>query len=173
MVEIDEASLARLRTDWVDVLLVHWPDAGTPFDETMRGLEEVVTSGCVRFVGVSNFTAEHLDRIMDTSGVVPAVNQIEINPFHQQGDAQQIMEEYHIQPEAWGPFAEGKNGMFSNEVLKAIGGKHSKSIAQIALRWLIQRGVVFAKALADGIRGGDLGGSDGTVAIGDAVLARL
>ena len=77
-----------------------------------------------------------------TTRSVPAVNQIEIHPFHQQTEAQALLEEYRIQPEAWGPFAEGKNGLFENEVLQSIGRKHGKSIAQVVLRWLIQRGIV-------------------------------
>jgi 2,5-diketo-D-gluconate reductase A len=135
-----ERSINKLQLDYLDLWLIHQP-FGDVYG-AWRAMEELHRAGKIRAIGISNF---YPDRVVDFAlhtEITPAVNQIEINPFHQQGDAQQIMEEYHIQPEAWGPFAEGKNGLFSNEVLKAIGGKHGKSIAQVALRWLIQRGIV-------------------------------
>jgi len=105
-------------------------------------MEEMHAEGKLKAIGVSNF---YPDRIVDFAlhqKVLPAVNQIEINPFHQQFDAQKINEDYKIQVEGWAPFAEGKNGIFQNEVLNSIAEGHGKSIAQIIVRWLIQRRIV-------------------------------
>ena len=105
-------------------------------------MEELYRDGKVKAIGVSNF---HPDRVMDIIAfheVVPAVNQIEINPFHQQNEAQLFLVENSVQPESWGPFAEGKNGIFQNPLLVSLAGKYKKSVAVIILRWLIQRGVV-------------------------------
>src|SRR5690606_39971599 len=105
-------------------------------------MQELYQEGKVRAIGVSNF---HPDRMMDlivNSGFVPAVNQIETHPFHQQIENQSFLQENHVQIESWGPFAEGKNNIFHNEVLSDIGEKYGKSIAQVILRWLTQRGVI-------------------------------
>jgi diketogulonate reductase-like aldo/keto reductase len=107
-----------------------------------RAMEELHRAGRIRAIGVSNFYPDRLVDFVLHNEISPAVNQIEIHPFHQQGDAQKILEEYNVQPEAWGPFAEGKNGLFSNDVLQSIADKHGKSIAQVVLRWLNQRGIV-------------------------------
>ena len=99
-------------------------------------------AGKNRAIGISNF---YPDRVVDFvlhNEIVPAVNQIEIHPFHQQAEAEALLREHGIQTEAWGPFAEGKNGLFENDLLRSIGERHGKSIAQVVLRWLIQRGVV-------------------------------
>ena len=105
-------------------------------------MEELHKAGRIRAIGVSNFYPDRLVDFVLHNEVSPAVNQIETHPFHQQHEAEAILAEYKVQQEAWGPFAEGKNGLFSNNVLQSIGQKHGKSIAQVVLRWLIQRGIV-------------------------------
>ena len=107
-----------------------------------RAMEELYQEGRTRAIGVSNFQP---DRVMDLilhNEVVPAVNQIETHPFHQQVDVQKFLQEQGVQIESWGPFAEGRNNLFRNELLLSVGGKYKKSVAQVVLRWLIQRGVV-------------------------------
>jgi diketogulonate reductase-like aldo/keto reductase len=135
-----ERSINKLQLDYLDLWLIHQP-YGDVYG-AWRAMEELHQAGRIRAIGISNF---YPDRVVDFvlhNTVTPAVNQIEIHPFHQQADAQTILEDYKIQPEAWGPFAEGKNGLFSNEVLQAVAKKHGKTIAQVVLRWLNQRGVV-------------------------------
>lgn len=105
-------------------------------------MEELHRAGRIRAIGISNFYPDRFQDFVLHNEITPAVNQIEVHPFHQQHDAQKLMQEYKVQAEAWGPFAEGKNGLFSNEVLHSIGRKHGKSIAQVVLRWLNQRGIV-------------------------------
>ena len=105
-------------------------------------MEELYREGRVKAIGVSNF---HPDRVMDLilhNEVTPAVNQIETHPFHQQVETQKFLRENNVQIESWGPFAEGRNNIFHNDVLRSIGGKYGKSVAQVILRWLTQRGVV-------------------------------
>lgn len=135
-----ERSLNKLQLDYLDLWLIHQP-YGDVYG-AWRAMEELHRAGRIRAIGVSNFYPDRLVDFVLHNEVTPAVNQIEIHPFHQQADAQRILDEYKVQPEAWGPFAEGKNGLFSNDVLKSIGRKHGKSIAQVALRWLNQRGIV-------------------------------
>jgi diketogulonate reductase-like aldo/keto reductase len=135
-----ERSLSKLRLDYLDLYLIHQP-YGDVYG-AWRAMEELHRAGRIRAIGISNF---YPDRVVDFAlhnEIVPAVNQIEIHPFHQQAEAQAILREYDIQAEAWGPFAEGKNGLFENALLQSIGSKHGKSIAQIVLRWLVQRGIV-------------------------------
>ncbi|RZJ32511.1 MAG: aldo/keto reductase [Brevundimonas sp.] len=135
-----ERSINKLQLDYLDLYLIHQP-YGDVYG-AWRAMEELHSAGRIRAIGISNF---YPDRVVDFvlhNAIVPAVNQIEIHPFHQQMDAQTLLREHNIQTEAWGPFAEGKNGLFQNEVLDAIGRKHGRSIAQIVLRWLVQRGVV-------------------------------
>ena len=135
-----ERSINRLQLDYLDLWLIHQP-YGDVYG-AWRAMEELHREGRIRAIGVSNFYPDRLVDFVLHNEVTPAVNQLEIHPFHQQGDAQEILEEYKVQPEAWGPFAEGKNGLFTNEVLQSIGEKHGKSIAQVVLRWLNQRGIV-------------------------------
>ena len=133
-------SLAKLQLDYLDLYLIHQP-YGDVYG-SWRAMEELYREGRVRAIGVSNF---HPDRIMDLmvhNEVTPAVNQIETHPFCQQVETQRFLQENGVQIESWGPFAEGKNNLFSSELLAAIGSKYGKSIAQVVLRWLIQRGVV-------------------------------
>jgi diketogulonate reductase-like aldo/keto reductase len=133
-------SLKRLGLDYLDLYLIHQP-YGDVYG-AWRALEELQTEGMLKAIGVSNF---YPDRVLDFvlhNKVVPAVNQIEINPFHQNGTAQALHSKYGIQTEGWAPFAEGKNGIFENVTLRAIAAKHGKSIAQVILRWHIQRNIV-------------------------------
>ena len=135
-----ERSLKKLQSDYLDLYLIHQP-FGDVYGE-WRAMEELYKEGKVRAIGVSNF---HPDRLIDLiihNEIVPAVNQVETHPFHQQNDAQQFMTENKVQIESWGPFAEGKNSIFSNQLLQSIGNKYNKSAAQVILRWLAQRGVV-------------------------------
>lgn len=133
-------SLNKLQTDYVDLLLIHQPF--NDYYGTYRAMEEAYKAGKARAIGVSNF---YPDRFIDLAGfceVKPAVNQVETHVFNQQVKPQQIMQEYGTQIMSWGPFAEGRNNFFANETLVAIGNKLGKSVAQVALRFLIQRGVV-------------------------------
>lgn len=135
-----ERSLNKLQLDYLDLYLIHQP-YGDVYG-AWRAMEELHRAGRIRAIGVSNFYPDRLVDFVLHNEITPAVNQIEIHPFHQQTDAQAILQEYKVQTEAWGPFAEGKNGLFTNELLGSIGQKHGKSIAQVVLRWLVQRGVV-------------------------------
>ena len=135
-----EKSLKKLQLDCLDLYLIHQP-FGDVYGE-WRAMEELYKEGRIRAIGVSNF---HPDRLIDLiihNEIVPAVNQVETHPFHQQIEAQQFMIDYNVQIESWGPFAEGKNDIFNNGLLKGIGAKYNKSIAQVILRWLAQRGIV-------------------------------
>ena len=135
-----EESLKKLQTDYIDLLLIHQPFGD--YYGTYRAMEEAYKAGKVRAIGVSNF---YPDRFIDISHFVeikPMVNQIETHVFQQQKQAKQIMNKYNTQIMAWGPFAEGRNNFFQNEILLEIGKKYNKSAAQIALRFLIQENVV-------------------------------
>ncbi|PDT12972.1 MULTISPECIES: aldo/keto reductase [unclassified Rhizobium] len=135
-----QRSLNKLQLDYLDLWLIHQP-FGDVYG-AWRAMEELYKAGRIRTIGVSNFYPDRLLDFVLHNEIVPAVNQIEIHPFHQQEDAEKLLQEYNVQPEAWGPFAEGKNGLFTNELLRSIGNKHGKSIAQVVLRWLIQRNIV-------------------------------
>ena len=136
-----ERSLNKLQTDYLDLWLIHQP-YGDVYG-AWRAMEELYKAGRIKAIGVSNFYPDRLLDFVLHNEVVPAVNQIEIHPFHQQAGApDELLAGYKIQDEAWGPFAEGKNGLFSNELLATIARKHGKSIAQVVLRWLYQRGIV-------------------------------
>lgn len=136
---IDE-SLRRLKTDYIDLMLIHQPFGD--YYGTYRAMEEAYQAGKLRAIGVSNF---YPDRFIDLTSFVqvkPAVNQIETHVFHQQKTAHEYLVKYGAQHMAWGPFAEGKNNLFTNETLASIGQKHGKSAAQVALRYLVQSDVV-------------------------------
>ncbi|WP_175632617.1 aldo/keto reductase [Pedobacter ghigonis] len=135
-----ENSLKKLQLDYLDLYLIHQP-YGDVYGE-WRAMEELYKEGKVKAIGVSNFQSDRLIDLIIHNEVVPAVNQVETHPFHQQIDAHQFMKDNNVQIESWGPFAEGKNDMFKNEVLGGIGKKYNKSIAQVVLRWLTQRGII-------------------------------
>lgn len=132
--------LNRLQLDYVDLFLIHQP-YGDVYGE-WRAMEELYAQGKMRAIGVSNFPPDRMMDLIIHNKITPAVNQIEVNPFHQQLENQQFFEENQVKLEAWAPFAEGRNGIFKNEVLASIGAKYNKSIAQVILRWVVQRGIV-------------------------------
>jgi 2,5-diketo-D-gluconate reductase A len=133
-------SMERLQLDYLDLYLIHQPFGDV--HGSWRAMEELYREGKIKAIGVSNF---HPDRLIDLilhNEVVPAVNQVETHVFNQQKESAQFMLENNVQIESWGPFAEGKNNMFHNEILVSIAEKYNKSVAQVVLRWLIQRGVI-------------------------------
>jgi 2,5-diketo-D-gluconate reductase A len=135
-----ERSMQRLQLDYLDLYLIHQPYSDVY--GSWRAMQELYQAGRIRAIGISNF---HPDRVMDLivhNEVVPAVNQIETHPFNQQIENQKFLQDNKVQIESWGPFAEGKNDMFNNAVLRGIADKHQKTVAQVILRWLTQRGVV-------------------------------
>jgi diketogulonate reductase-like aldo/keto reductase len=135
-----ENSLKKLQLDYLDLYLIHQP-FGDVYGE-WRAMQKLYKEGRVRAIGVSNF---HPDRLIDLiihNEIVPAVNQIETHPFHQQIETQKFLQENNVQIESWGPFAEGKNNLFHNELLLSIGKKYNKTVAQVVIRWLTQRGIV-------------------------------
>lgn len=136
---IDE-SLLKLKTDYIDLLLIHQPF--NDYYGTYRAMEEAYRAGKLRAIGVSNFYPDRFIDLAEFCEITPAVNQVETHVFNQQVMAQEIMKKYGTQIMSWGPFAEGKNNFFTNEMMKTIGEKYGKSVAQVALRFLIQRGVV-------------------------------
>ena len=135
-----ENSLRRLQLDYLDLYLIHQP-FGDVYGE-WRAMEELYSQGRVRAIGVSNFHSDRLMDLMVHNDVRPAANQIEVNPFCQQAESVEFLQDNSIAVEAWAPFAEGKNNIFTNKVLSAIAEKHQKSVAQVILRWLTQRGIV-------------------------------
>lgn len=142
-----DKSLRRLQLDYLDLYLIHQPFGDV--HGSWRAMEEAYRQGKLRAIGVSNF---HPDRLMDIqafNSIAPAVNQVEVNPFQQQTDSAVFMNEIGVQAQAWAPFAEGRNNLFKNEVLIDIGARHGKSVGQVVLRWLIQRGIA---ALAKSVR---------------------
>ena len=138
-----EESLKKLKTDYIDLVLLHQPFSD--YYGAYKALEDLYHEGKIKAIGVSNFYPDRLSDIcLFGRDVIPAVNQVEVNPLNQQVKAQENMEKYGVHIEAWAPFGEGKSGMFTNEVLVNIGKKYNKSSAQVILRWLIQRGVIVA-----------------------------
>jgi 2,5-diketo-D-gluconate reductase A len=135
-----ENSLKRLQLDYLDLYLMHQP-FGDVYGE-WRAMQDLYKEGRVRAIGVSNFSPDRLIDLIVHNEIIPAVNQIETHPFNQQIETQHFLQEHNIQIESWGPFAEGKNNIFQNELLASIGKKYNKTIAQVILRWLTQRGIV-------------------------------
>lgn len=135
-----QLSLERLGLDYLDLYLIHQPL--NDVYGSWRAMEELYEEGKIRAIGVSNFYPDRLIDLIAFNKVTPALNQIEINPFFQREEDLQVMKEKSVQSEGWAPFAEGKNDLFHNELLQKIGDKYNKSIAQVILRWNIQRGVV-------------------------------
>lgn len=138
-----EESLRKLKTDYLDLCLLHQPFSD--YYGAYRALEELYVEGKIKAIGVSNFYPDRLtDICMFDRKVIPAVNQVEVNPYNAQWFAQENMEKHGVKMEAWAPFGEGRNNLFTNETLVSIGKKYNKSSAQVVLRWLIQRGVIVA-----------------------------
>jgi len=135
-----ENSLKRLQLDYLDLYLIHQP-YGDVYGE-WRAMEELYQQGKIRAIGVSNFQPDRIIDLMIHNKITPAVNQIEVNPFQQQIDSQKFLQDNSVQVEAWAPFAEGKNNIFQNEILLSIAAKHNKSVAQVILRWVVQRGII-------------------------------
>lgn len=133
-------SLEKLGLDYLDLYLIHQPMSD--YYGSWRAMEELYKEGKIRAIGVCNFYPERLADLCLNAEVIPAVNQVECHPFFQQTQALKTMKEFGVQPEAWGPLAEGQKGIFKNKTLAAIGEKYGKSIAQIVLRWNVQRGVI-------------------------------
>ena len=135
-----QKALDRLQLDYLDLFLIHQPYGDV--HGSWRAMEDLYEAGKIRAIGVCNF---QIDRIMDLivfNKIPPAVNQIETHPFNQQIDASAFLKENNVQTESWGPFAEGKNDIFNNEILMSIAKKYNKSVAQIILRWIVQRDIV-------------------------------
>lgn len=138
-----EESLRKLKTDYLDLCLLHQPFSD--YYGAYRALEELYAEGKIKAIGVSNFYPDRLtDICMFDRKVIPAVNQVEVNPYNAQWFAQENMEKHGVKMEVWAPFGEGRNNLFTNETLVSIGKKYNKSSAQVVLRWLIQRGVIVA-----------------------------
>ena len=135
-----DASLKKLGTDYIDLLLIHQPFGD--YYGTYRAMEKAYRDGKVRAIGVSNFYPDRLIDLCSFAEVKPAVNQVETHVFCQQKKAREVMKRHGVQAESWGPFAEGKNGLFTNPVLQEIAAAHGKSVAQVALRFLLQNDVV-------------------------------
>lgn len=133
-------ALEKLGLEYLDLYLIHQPFGD--YHGEWRAMEEAHEDGRLRAIGVSNFASDRLVDLVAFADVVPAVNQVEVNPFHQQVDHQELLRGQGVQLEAWAPFAEGRNDLFTNPVLSAIGAAHGKSVAQVVLRWLVQRDVV-------------------------------
>jgi 2,5-diketo-D-gluconate reductase A len=135
-----ERSLNRLQLDYLDLYLIHQP-FGDVYGE-WRAMEELYQQGKIRAIGVSNFQPDRLMDLMIHNRITPAVNQIEVNPFQQQIKTQKFLQDNSVQVEAWAPFAEGRSNIFHNEVLLSIAAQHQKSVAQVILRWVVQRGII-------------------------------
>jgi 2,5-diketo-D-gluconate reductase A len=135
-----EKSLTKLQLDYLDLYLIHQP-YGDVYG-SWRAMEELYREGRIRAIGVSKFQTDRLMDLIVHNKVVPAVNQVETHPFCQQIEAQKLLQENNVQIESWGPFAEGRDNIFGNELLLSIARKHNKTVAQIILRWLIQRDIV-------------------------------
>ena len=135
-----ENSLKRLQLDYVDLYLIHQP-YGDVYGE-WRAMEELYEQGKIRAIGVSNFQPDRIMDLMIHNKITPAVNQIEVNPFQQQIDNQKFLQDNGVMVEAWAPFAEGKNNIFQNEILLSIAARYNKSVAQVILRWVVQRGII-------------------------------
>ncbi len=138
--EAFERTLSKMGLDYLDLYLIHQPFAD--YYGAWRAMEELYKNGLIRAIGVSNFPSDRIIDLCYNTDTIPAVNQIELHPFYQREDELEILKEYKIQPQAWAPFAEGLNNMFSNPVLAEIANAHGKSVAQVILRWNVERNVI-------------------------------
>lgn len=135
-----EESLKKLKTDYIDLMLLHQPFAD--YYGAWRALEELYEEGTLRAIGISNFYSDRMVDLCSFARIAPMVNQVETHPFHQQIEAQKWMEKYGVQIEAWAPFGEGRGGLFSEKTIAGIAEKYGKTVAQVILRWEMQRGIV-------------------------------
>ncbi|MGM0216011.1 aldo/keto reductase [Enterococcus sp. AZ109] len=135
-----ETSLEKLGLDYLDLYLIHQPFGD--YYGSWRAMEDLYKEGKLKAIGVSNFEVDRLVDLILNNEITPAVNQIEVHPFHPQQTAKAVMDEYGVRTEAWGPLAEAQNDIFNNVVLKEIAAKYQKSVAQVVLRWHIERGVI-------------------------------
>ncbi|UPK67615.1 aldo/keto reductase [Chitinophaga filiformis] len=135
-----ETSLGKLGLDYIDLYLIHLPQGD--INSSWTAMEELYKEGKVRAIGVSNFTTDQIGHLLEQHSVIPAINQVETHPFSQKTEMQKTMRSQGVQLESWAPFAQGRNNLFNSELLKALSDKYNKSIAQVVLRWLIQREVV-------------------------------
>lgn len=135
-----EKSMKKLQLDYLDLYLIHQPFSD--YYGSWRAMEELYKEGRIRAIGISNFQPDRVLDLIQHNEIVPAINQIETHPFNQQVSTQQFLKDNGVQIESWGPFAEGRDNIFHNEILKTIGEKYNKSIAQVILRWMVQRDVV-------------------------------
>lgn len=135
-----EGSLQRLGLDHLDLYLIHQPLGD--YYSAWRAMQDLHREGAIRAIGVSNFHGDRLVDLIERNEITPAVDQVETHPFHARFAEQELMRERGVQIESWGPFAEGKNDLFTNPTLAAVGEAHGKSVAQVVLRWLTQREVV-------------------------------
>jgi 2,5-diketo-D-gluconate reductase A len=136
-----QTSIDKLKMEYLDLYLIHRPSGGD-WKGSWKAMEELYHDGKIKAIGMSNANFAQLDELMASSEVKPAVHQIETHAFFQEGKDNDYLKQHGIQHEAWSPFAEGRHGLFSNEALAAIGKKHNKSVAQVCLRWHLQRGIV-------------------------------
>lgn len=135
-----KASLKKMKLDYIDLYLIHLPQGDV--NSSWKAMEDLYKEGKVRAIGVSNFNLNQISDLVKQHNVIPAINQLETHPFSQKTEMQKALKSQGIHLESWAPFAQGKNNLFNDELLKGISGKYNKSIAQVVLRWLIQREVV-------------------------------
>lgn len=135
-----QTSLDKLQTDYLDLYLIHRPRGDVKGSWT--AMEELYKEGKIKAIGISNFEDDQIKELMSYATIKPAVNQIETHAFYQQGEARKYLKDYGVQMEAWSPFAQGRNELFTNKTLAEIGSKYNKSNAQLSLRWHYQRGIV-------------------------------
>jgi 2,5-diketo-D-gluconate reductase A len=135
-----ERSLKKLGVDYLDMYLIHRPHGDV--QGSWQAMEELYKKGKIKAIGVSNFDSVQLADLISKAEIKPAINQIEVNPFFQEPELQKTIEKVGVQVEGWSPFAQGRNGLFTNNVLVEIGKKYNKTAAQVTLRWLIQRGII-------------------------------
>ena len=145
-----EASLKKTGLDYIDLYLIHLPQGD--INPSWTGMEELYKEGKVRAIGVSNFNMDQVQNLLKQHSIIPAVNQVETHPFSQKTEMQKALKFRGIQLESWAPFAQGKNNMFDNKLLRELASKYDKSIAQVILRWLIQKEVVAIPKSANGKR---------------------